>query len=173
MASKLESINASVAHPIQETAAMDNPMLAQLMHTLQTAAVAALIFAICAYVPKFKRKAQLGKIPTLSGLETGEKQRQAFLSSAKKMYIDGHNKVSHLQPCRSILLTLLLVQRLCIQNCGRGRYVNLDQAQLSTIAHTPSGEENVVVPLSLLPELRKLPDDVLSFPEAVKNVSGH
>jgi hypothetical protein len=29
----------------------------------------------------------------------------------------------------------------------------------------------VVVPLSLLPELRKLPDDVLSFPKAVERVS--
>jgi hypothetical protein len=30
----------------------------------------------------------------------------------------------------------------------------------------------VVVPLSLLPELRKLPDDVLSFPGAVEKVRG-
>jgi hypothetical protein len=29
----------------------------------------------------------------------------------------------------------------------------------------------VVVPYSLLPELRKLPDDVLSFPQAVARVS--
>ncbi|CAO2651171.1 Nn.00g094680.m01.CDS01 [Neocucurbitaria sp. VM-36] len=32
---------------------------------------------------------------------------------------------------------------------------------------TSDGEDNVVVPLSLLPELRKLPDDVLSFPKAI------
>jgi hypothetical protein len=41
-----------------------------------------------------------------------------------------------------------------------------------TTAHNPPGEDNVVVPLSLLPELRKLPDDVLSFPDAVEKVSG-
>jgi hypothetical protein len=40
------------------------------------------------------------------------------------------------------------------------------------IAHTSPGEDNIVIPSSLLPELRKLPDDVLSFPAAVKNASG-
>jgi hypothetical protein len=33
-----------------------------------------------------------------------------------------------------------------------------------------TGEDNVVVPLELLPELRKLLDDVLSFTGAVDNV---
>jgi hypothetical protein len=69
------------------------------------------------------------------------------------------------------LLMPLLVQRLNIQNQWREWYVNLPKMQLSTITHSPVGEDNVVVPLSLLPELRKLPDDVLSFPEAVKNAS--
>ncbi|KAI0570397.1 CypX Cytochrome P450 [Pyrenophora tritici-repentis] len=32
------------------------------------------------------------------------------------------------------------------------------------------GEDNIVIPPSLLPELRKLPDDVLSFPVAVKDL---
>jgi hypothetical protein len=32
------------------------------------------------------------------------------------------------------------------------------------------GENGVVVPLSLLPELRKLGDDVLSFPKAIYSV---
>ena len=70
------------------------------------------------------------------------------------------------------LLMPLLVQRLDLQNQWREWYVNLSEVQLSTITHSPIGEDNVVVPLSLLPELRKLPDDVLSFPEAVKNASG-
>ena len=70
------------------------------------------------------------------------------------------------------LLMPLLVQRLDLQNQWREWYVNLSEVQLSTITHSPIGEDNVVVPLSLLPELRKLPDDVLSFPEAVKNARG-
>ena len=96
MASKLENINTSTTPLTHESAAMNILSLTQLTHTLQSAAIAALIFAICAYVPKLKRKAQLGGIPTLSGLQDGEKQRQAYLASAKKMYEDGYTKVSHL-----------------------------------------------------------------------------
>jgi hypothetical protein len=92
MASKLENVNTSVTPSTPESTAMDLLNLTQLTHTLQTAAIAALIFAICAYVPKLKRKAQLGSIPTLSGLQGGEKQRQAYLASAKKMYEDGYTK---------------------------------------------------------------------------------
>lgn len=33
------------------------------------------------------------------------------------------------------------------------------------------GEDNVVIAPRFLPELRKLPDDVLSFPKAVEKVS--
>lgn len=96
MASKLENVNTSVTPSTPESTAMDLLNLTQLTHTLQTAAIAALIFAICAYVPKLKRKAQLGSIPTLGGLQGGEKQRQAYLASAKKMYEDGYTKVSYL-----------------------------------------------------------------------------
>ena len=32
-------------------------------------------------------------------------------------------------------------------------------------------EDNIVIPVKLLPELRKLPDDVLSFPRAIDKVS--
>ncbi|RYN54751.1 hypothetical protein AA0118_g9129 [Alternaria tenuissima] len=135
MASKLENVNSSVTPSTSEPTTMDLLNLTQLTHTLQTAAIAALIFAICAYVPKLKRKAQLGSIPTLGGLQGGEKQRQAYLASAKKMYEDGYTKFKD------------SIYRI----------------------NGESGEDNVVVPLSLLPELRKLPDDVLSFPEAVKN----
>lgn len=113
---------------------MDSQTVAQLSHTLQTTAIAALIFAICALFPKLQRRVQLGKLPTLSGLQGGEKQRQEYIASAKKMYQDGYGKFKD------------SVYRLISEG----------------------GEDIVVVPLSLLPELRKLPDDVLSFPEAVK-----
>jgi hypothetical protein len=73
---------------------METQTLAGISHTLQTVAIATFIFAVCAYFPKLQRKAQLGRLPILSGLETGEKQRQAYLSSAKKIYEDGYAKVS-------------------------------------------------------------------------------
>jgi len=69
-----------------------------------------------------------------------------------------------------LLLTALLVQRLSVQNCRRAGYVCVFQEKRKCIAHISLGEDNIVIPSSLLPELRKLPDDVLSFPAAVKQV---
>lgn len=65
-----------------------------LAHTLQTAAIAALIFAVCAALPKLNYRSQLAKLPVFGGSNVGEKQRQAYLTSAKKMYLDGYEKVS-------------------------------------------------------------------------------
>jgi hypothetical protein len=73
---------------------METSTLAGLSHTMQTVAIAALIFAVCAYFPKLQRKSQLGKLPVLGGLETGEKKRQVFLASARKIYEEGYAKVS-------------------------------------------------------------------------------
>lgn len=64
-----------------------------LFHTLQTAAVAVLIFAVCAYIPKFQYKAQLAKLPVFGGSGSGEKQRQTYLTSSKKLYDEGYKKV--------------------------------------------------------------------------------
>lgn len=66
---------------------------AGLSHTLQTAAVAVLIFAVCAYLPKLNHNSQLAKIPVFGGVATGEKQRQTYLSSAKSLYSEGYQKV--------------------------------------------------------------------------------
>ncbi|KAI4944783.1 hypothetical protein J4E91_008470 [Alternaria rosae] len=135
MAAKFENINTSVVPPTQESTMMDSKTMAQLTHTLQTVAIATLFFAVCAYIPKLKRKAQLGSLPVLGG-ESGEKHRQAYLTSAKKMYEDGYAKFKD------------SVYRIVGEQ----------------------GEDNIVIPSSLLPELRKLPDDVLSFPAAVKTL---
>jgi hypothetical protein len=74
---------------------MDSQTIAQLTHTLQTVAIATLFFAICAYVPKLKRKAQLGSLPALGSVESGEKHRKTYLTSAKDMYAEGYAKVSY------------------------------------------------------------------------------
>ncbi|KAF3048253.1 hypothetical protein E8E12_011510 [Didymella heteroderae] len=90
---------------------------AGLAHSLQTAVIAAL----------------LAKLPLFGGPATGEKQRQTYLNSAKKIYLSGYEKFKD---------------------------------SIYRIASS-DGEDTVVVPVSLLPELRKLGDDVLSFPKAI------
>jgi hypothetical protein len=73
---------------------METQTFARLSHTLQTAAIAVLIFAVCAYLPKLKNKSQLRRLPALGDAGTGEKQRQSFLASAKNMYQEGNAKVT-------------------------------------------------------------------------------
>jgi hypothetical protein len=64
-----------------------------MWHTLQAAAVAALLFAVCAYIPKLKYRAKLASLPTLGQANSGEKHRQNYLSSAKSIYKEGYQKV--------------------------------------------------------------------------------
>jgi hypothetical protein len=71
---------------------MEVHTLTQLSHTLQTAAIAALIFAVCAYLPKLQYRSQLAKLPVFGG-SSGEEKRQAYLKSAKNMYQEGYTKV--------------------------------------------------------------------------------
>lgn len=73
---------------------MDFQSLAGLSHTLQTVVVATLIFAACTYLPRINYRAQLARLPVLGEHAAGEKQRQNYLSSAKKMYHEGYTKVS-------------------------------------------------------------------------------
>ncbi|PSN58628.1 cytochrome P450 monooxygenase-like protein [Corynespora cassiicola Philippines] len=102
-------------------------------HVLKTAAIAALMWAVCAFIANVNHRSQLAKLPAFDETVNGEKKRQAYLYSARKLYLDGYERFKH-----------------CVYRMA-----------------TSDGEENVVVPTSLLPELRKLPDDVLSFPKAI------
>jgi predicted transposase YbfD/YdcC len=72
---------------------MDTQTLAGMAHTLQTVAIAALIFVACAYIPKLKQRAQLAKLPVFEGSTGGEKHRQGYLKSAKDLYNEGYQKV--------------------------------------------------------------------------------
>ena len=65
-----------------------------LSHTLQTAVIAALIFVVCGLMPKLKYRLHLAKLPDFGESTSKEKQRQAYLLSAKSVYIDGYKKVS-------------------------------------------------------------------------------
>jgi hypothetical protein len=70
-----------------EAASVEFKTLTGLTHTLQTAAIAALIFAVCAYIPKLKQRSQLSKLPTISAA--------GYLTNAKKIYKEGYQKVNH------------------------------------------------------------------------------
>ncbi len=65
-----------------------------IAHILKTAATAALIWAVCAIIAKINHKSHLARLPALHGTGSAEKQRQAYLYSAKKLYFDGYEKVS-------------------------------------------------------------------------------
>lgn len=67
--------------------------LIQLSHAVQAAALATLIYAISAYLSKFNYKKQLARLPVLGESAHGEKQRQTYISSAKKLYSEGYAKV--------------------------------------------------------------------------------
>lgn len=120
---------------LPKSAATEFQIFGSLAHSLQTAALAAIIFAVCASLPKLKHKTQLSRLPNLGGSTSGEEHRKGYLQSARQMYSEGYKKFK-------------------------------DRLYLTT---NSDGEKSVVVPLSLLPELRKLSDDVLSFPKAVES----
>jgi hypothetical protein len=86
----------------------------ELSYAFQTAAVAALILAVCALLPKLKHYSKLSKLPVLGGSASGEKQRQKFMASAKEMYMDGYTKVSLLVMQGVTTTHACVVQELCI-----------------------------------------------------------
>jgi hypothetical protein len=84
---------------------MELQTLLGLSHMVQTLTVAALILAICAYIPQLRYKTQLAKLPVLGGEGSQEKQRQKYLKSAKQLYIDGYRKVRQPRDRSIFLLT--------------------------------------------------------------------
>jgi hypothetical protein len=90
---------------------------AELVHTLQTTAVAVLVFAVCALLPKLNYRSHLAKLPVFGGPASGEKQRQAYLYSAKKMYLEGYEKVNKHYRLSSATTDVLSVQRFCLPHC--------------------------------------------------------
>lgn len=65
----------------------------RLLHTFQTAAIAIVIFAVYTLLPKLKYRSQLANLPVFGGSSKGEKLRQAYLTSAKHIYLEGYQKV--------------------------------------------------------------------------------
>lgn len=73
---------------------MDVQTFAGFGHSLQTLAFTAIILTFFYFFPKINYQAHLARLPSYGGSTTGgEKQRKAYLSSAKKMYTEGYMKV--------------------------------------------------------------------------------
>ncbi|PVH90932.1 ent-kaurene oxidase [Periconia macrospinosa] len=115
---------------------METQLFAIPTYTAQTFVFASVVFAIFACLPVLDYRIKLSKLPVIGVHSSGEKQRQFFLTSAKKIYTDGYRKFKH------------------------------------TVFRIASWDDDdvVIVPPSMLSELRKLPDDVLSFSEATSRV---
>jgi hypothetical protein len=77
-----------------------------LLHTLQTVALAALVFVVCAGIPKIRYRMRTAKLPTFVAARDGEKLRPGYLMTAKQMYIEGYKKVWHLLKYRAGVLVL-------------------------------------------------------------------
>ncbi|KAF2740990.1 cytochrome P450 [Polyplosphaeria fusca] len=114
---------------------MELQSIAGFSHTVQTAAVATIIFAACICFSQINWYKQFSKLPAFTGNQGSfDTRRKAYHKSARQMYTDGY-------------------------------------AQFKDRVYRMSTTENmdcVVVPPRFLPELRKLPDSVLSFPKCVE-----
>lgn len=79
---------------VPKFAMMESATFTGMAHTIQTATLAALVFAVVAVIPKLLHRAHLAKLPAYSGVLDGEKHRQGYLKSAKELYSEGYRKVT-------------------------------------------------------------------------------
>lgn len=141
---------------------------------LQMTGVAVFIFAAYAIWPVIQRKWYLAKFPSMNEYGTGEKYRQTYLSSAREIYEKGYTKVTSSRTRTRTKLDTdnIPVQELLLRTHERTRYIgSLSKSTHLPTTHVFAGIPTVVIPASLLPELRKLPEDVLSRREAISQAS--
>jgi hypothetical protein len=96
---------------------METQSYAGLAHTLQTVAIATLIFAVCAFIPKLDYRLKLAKLPLFGASSSGEKQRQIFIKSARDIYNDGYKKVCTSRASTRVDINESIVQKLCLPRC--------------------------------------------------------
>lgn len=107
--------------------------IAGLSQTLQTAAIASLVFAILVLIPQISFAKSLRNFPAYE-YDDRSKKRSTYFSQGKRLYQEGYAKFK-------------------------------EQAWRMT---TSEGEDNILIPPKLMTEVKKLPDDVLSFPKAIE-----
>lgn len=98
---------------------METQSYAGLTHTLQTVAIATLIFALCACIPKLDYRLKLAKLPVF-GASSSEKQRQLYIKSAKQIYSDGYKKVGNSRAAVYFDINETIVQEFCLPDRHTG-----------------------------------------------------
>jgi hypothetical protein len=83
----------NAAKPEANSAIMELLTFARMAHTLQTAAIAALVFALFACIPRIKQRMQLAKLPAFTASKDGGSHGKGYLKSAKDMYSEAYQKV--------------------------------------------------------------------------------
>jgi hypothetical protein len=73
---------------------MELQILSGISHTLQTVAVATIIFAACVFLSQINYRTQIAKLPALVQPGNSEKKRVDYLNSAKGLYAQGYKQVS-------------------------------------------------------------------------------
>jgi hypothetical protein len=118
---------------------METQSYAGLAHTLQTVAIATLIFAVCAFIPKLDYRLKLAKLPVFGASSSGEKQRQIYIKSAKQMYSDGYKKVGKSQAFAYMDINEAIVQEFCLPDrlAGRRRHCRRTTQSSARIEETP------------------------------------
>lgn len=83
-------INTTITSGTPDSATMELLTYAKMAHTLQTAAIAALVIVLFTFAPKLKQQFQLARIPALS---KSKDARTGLLKSVKEIYVEGYKKV--------------------------------------------------------------------------------
>lgn len=73
---------------------MEVQYILEILHNLEAAIWAVLIFIAFVLISQAYYKAQLAKLPTFDIDEGNEKWRRTYLKSARRLYQEGYKKVS-------------------------------------------------------------------------------
>ena len=94
---------------------MEVQTFTDLLHTLQTLAIAAFIVAASVYLQKIHFNSHIGKLPAFHNAISSETHRKQYLKSAKRMYKEGYEKVHSILVLLSYSTDDIQVQRLGLE----------------------------------------------------------
>jgi hypothetical protein len=129
---------------------MEIQTIAESTHALQVLAIAAILFAAYVSVQRIYLNSHIQRLPAFHNAISSEAHRKQYLKSAKRLYREGYEKVN-----ANVVLSSYWTDELKFKN-SVWRVTSAD------------GFHQVVISPSLLPELRKLPESVLSIEKAVE-----
>ena len=123
--------------------------LTELTLAPKTVAIAFLVIVACVFFQKIHLELQVRKLPAFHDEISSEAHRKQYIKSAKKLYREGYEKVNF----DAVLSRLQLTNSKFKDSVWR--------------VTSADGFHQVVVSPRLLPELRIIPDSVLSIEKAV------